>query len=77
MKKRFIFTDHLKDQMARRHVTKLQVDVTVQSPDCIAPDGMGLTGKKRRYIKEFRGRTLEVIVVEEDKKLIGLTCIWV
>ena len=66
---KIIFSDHARAQIFRRGITHARVLDAIDKPDNLETSFRG----RKLYQKKFRGRILEVVVIEEDIDLIIIT----
>ncbi len=64
-----IFTKHAITRMKERNVLKKDIEKVIKNPDYIQGDNNRVIVNKR-----LNRKTLEVVFVKENKKIIILTC---
>ncbi len=67
-----IFTFHAKQRMRKREISEEMVNEILLHPSAV---GKGKENKKIAY-KEFRGKVVEVVYVEENKELVVISVRW-
>lgn len=63
------FSEHAILQNKKRKISKIQILKTINNPDEIIESYRG----KKIYRKKIRNKTLEVITIKEDNKIIIIT----
>ena len=73
MKKKYIIlTKHAEDRLKERNIKLEQVKRAIYDPSIILP----VWGKKKRVMKEFSGRHLDVIYRETENTIVLITAVW-
>lgn len=62
-------TEHAKKRMAERSISLKDLEVALQKPDIIQP----ALNRRKVFVKFIKGERLEVVTVEEKKKIIIIT----
>lgn len=62
-------SQHAKDQILIRAIPLKAIEFTIKTPDHIIPSFRGRT----LYQKAFGDKILEVVTVEEDKRIVVIT----
>jgi len=71
-KKHIIITKHAEERLKERKIDLEQVKRAIYDPSITLP----VWGKKKRVMKDFGNRCLDVIYVEKGKRVILVTAIW-
>ncbi len=71
-KKHIILTKHAEQRLRERGITLHQVRYAVTNPDMILP----AWDKKKRVMKDFGARCLDVIYREKESVIILITAVW-
>ena len=71
-KKHLILTKHAEERLLARNIKIEQVKRAVYDPEVILP----AWGKKKRVMREFGEKTLDVIYRERENVIIIVTAVW-
>ncbi len=73
MKKKYIIlTKHAEERFKERRINLEQVKRAIYDPSVIIP----AWGKKKRVMKDFGGKCLDVIYIEKSNTIILVTAVW-
>ena len=73
MKKKYIIlTKHAEERLKQRDIKLEQVKKALYEPNVILP----AWGKKKRVMKDFGNKCLDVIYVEKENTIILVTAVW-
>lgn len=71
-KKTVILTKHAQERFEQRDIRLEQVKRAIFDPHIIIP----VWGKKKRVMRDFGNRSLDVIYVEKESVIIIVTAVW-
>ena len=73
MKKKYIIlTKHAEERLKQRDIKLEQVKKALYEPNVILP----AWGKKKRVMKDFGNKCLDVIYIENENTIILITAVW-
>ncbi|MDO8526004.1 MAG: DUF4258 domain-containing protein [Candidatus Omnitrophota bacterium] len=73
MKKKYIIlTKHAEERLKQRNIKLEQVKKALYEPNVILP----AWGKKKRVMKDFGNKCLDVIYIENTNNIILITAVW-
>ena len=73
MKKKYIIlTKHAEERLKQRDIKLEQVKKALYEPNVILP----AWGKKKRVMKDFGNKCLDVIYIENENNIILITAVW-
>ena len=71
-KKHLILTKHAEERLSARNIKIEQVKRAIYEPEISIP----AWGKKKRVMREFGEKTLDVIYQEKENVIIIVTAVW-
>jgi len=71
-KKHIILTKHAEERLRERNITLQQVRYTISNPDMTLP----AWDKKKRVMKDFGSKCLDVIYRETESVIVLITAVW-
>ncbi len=72
--KLLVYSPHVKERMVERTISRKQIREAIGNPEITLPC---IDIKRRRVMRRYKDKTLDVIYIETKNSIIIITAVWI